>query len=59
MTTYWPSLKYSFRVLENLLEYLTNSLFLCSKACFPGPGVYDDTSLTASNNFFIADAISL
>lgn len=37
--TYCPSLKYSLRVLENLLEYLTNSLFLCSRAnlpCEPG-----------------------
>ena len=30
---YWFSLKKSFSVLLNFLEYLTNSLFLCSRAC--------------------------
>ena len=29
------TLKYSLRVLLNFLLYLTNSLFLCSRACLP------------------------
>lgn len=59
IVTYCPSLKYSLRVLEKRLEYLTNSLLRCSNACLPTPGVNVDTSFTASNNFLIADAISL
>lgn len=60
MNTHCPSLKYSFSVLLNLLLYFTNSLLRCSKACLPAdPGMKPATSLTASNSFFIALAISL
>jgi len=60
LSTYCPSLKYSFRVFENRLENLTNSLFRCSRACFPlDPGMKAATSFTASRSFLIAEAISL
>lgn len=59
-TTYSPSLKNSFRVLENRLENLTKSRFRCSSCCFPSePGINPVTSFTASNSFLIALAISL
>jgi hypothetical protein len=55
-----PCLKYSFKVLLNLFEYLTNSLLRCSSACLPVlPGMKPFTSLTASNNLLMALAISL
>lgn len=58
--THCPSLKYSFRVVLNFLEYFTNSFFLCSTACLPErPGMKPTTSLTASSSFLIALAISL
>lgn len=59
-STYCPSLKYSLRVVLNFFEYLTNSFLRCSTACFPDePGMNPTTSLTASNNFLMALAISL
>lgn len=55
-----PSLKYSFKVVLNFFEYLTNSFFLCSTACFPDdPGMKPTTSFTASSSFLMALAISL
>ena len=58
--TYCPSLKYSFNVLLNRFENLTNSRLRCSKACFPVlPGMNPATSFTASSSFLIALAISL
>lgn len=60
LPTYSPCLKYSFKVLLNLFEYLTNSLLRCSSACLPVlPGMKPFTSLTASNNLLMALAISL
>lgn len=58
--TYWPSLKYSLRVLLNRLLYFTNSRLRWSKACLPvSPGMKAVTSFTASRSFLIALAISL
>uniref|UniRef100_A0A2M4C673 Putative secreted protein n=1 Tax=Anopheles marajoara TaxID=58244 RepID=A0A2M4C673_9DIPT len=54
-----PSLKYSFSVVLNFLEYLTNSFFRCSTACLPEePGMKPTTSFTASSSFLMALAIS-
>lgn len=58
--THCPSLKYSFSVVLNFFEYLTNSFLRCSTACLPvDPGMNPTTSLTASNSFLMALAISL
>lgn len=58
--TYCPSLKYSFSVVLNFFEYLTNSFFRCSTACLPvTPGINEPISLTTSSSFFMALAISL
>ncbi len=58
--THCASLKYSFNVVLNFFEYLTNSFFLCSTACFADvPGMNGAASLTASNSRLMALAISL
>merc|ERR1712127_945889 len=47
-----PSRKYSFNVVLNRLEYLTNSRFRCSSLCFPDANMMNPaTSLTASSSF--------
>lgn len=58
--SYKPSRKYSFKVVEKRLEYLTNSRFLCSsKARALGLGTSTETAATASSTFLIVLAISL
>ena len=58
--THLESLKYSFKVVLNFLEYFTNSLLRCSTACLPDtPGMKEPISLTTSKSFFMALAISL
>ena len=47
-------------MFENFFEYFTNSRLRWSSACFPvGPGMNADTSVTQSNSFLMALAISL
>lgn len=56
--TRWSAALIFLEVFESF-AVLTNSRFLCSKACLPGPRVYlRETSLTASSNRLMALAIS-